>query len=73
MSEVPYFSMEEIADVFGYSSARGVRQALAAGTLKLPTFKMRGRRFVHASVVAAFFERQKNDGLAELNSGSSAQ
>lgn len=73
MSNVPYFSMEELKEIFGYSSVRGMRDALDRGSLNIPTFKMRGRRFAHAAVVAAYFEKQKAEGLAQLNSESSAQ
>lgn len=70
---LPYFSMEELRVVFGYSSERGVRAALDRGTLNIPTFKIRGRRYAHAAVVAAFFDKQKAEGLAELSSEPSAQ
>ena len=66
MAELPYFTLDEIFELFGYSSKRSAYVAIDRGCFPVPTYKV-GRRIVaDREVVRTFFARERERGAIHL-------
>ena len=62
----PILEFDELVEVFGYVNERAARRALRLNRFPVKTFELAGRTVAHVDVVTAYFETQKQDGLADL-------
>jgi len=66
MSEIPYFTLDEIYELFGYTNRRSCYNAIRAGVFPVRTFKI-GRTIVaDREVVREFFRSEREKGAIHL-------
>ena len=63
----PYFTTEELAELFGYASAQSVHSAISRGTFPCPTYRAGKRRVADCEVVTAYFRHHREQGIKELS------
>jgi hypothetical protein len=68
MAGEQYMTLDELTLIFGYKNNEQTKRALSRKTLKLPTYKIRGRIVADPAVVTAWFAKQRAEGLAKLAS-----
>ena len=64
--EVPWIDLETAAPLFGMRFAT-LKNQISMNTFPCPTYKLGRRRVIDRAVLAAFFEKQKADGLRRLD------
>tara|TARA_S200000501_G_scaffold183263_1_gene172624 strand:- start:2124 stop:2381 length:258 start_codon:yes stop_codon:yes gene_type:complete len=69
--ERPFYTMEELANVFGYKNKNSLDMAIRRGSLEVPTYKCAGRRVADKQVVAAYFQERRAEGLRQVVPGLS--
>lgn len=62
-----FLSLEELAVLFGYSTTKHARAAIAKGSFPVPTYLIRGSRVADKDVVNYFFERLREEGIAYVD------
>ena len=61
--------LDELTALFGYSSERAVKTAIQRDTFPVPTYRIggpRGRIVADTTVVNAYFDAKRDEGLAKL-------
>ncbi len=65
VDECPYFTLDEIYELFLYKNKQSAYVAISRGCFPVPTYRLAGRRVADREVVRAFFRVQRQVG-AEL-------
>jgi hypothetical protein len=66
MSEIPYFTLDEIYELFGYTNIRSCYNAIAANRFPVHTYKI-GRTIVaDRAIVREFFRKEREAGAIHL-------
>jgi len=64
--EKPYWTIDELADLFGYANKQSLHNAISLGRFPCPTYKIGKHRVADKAVVESFFISKRDEGLAEL-------
>jgi len=64
--ELPYFKLDEIWEVFGYSSKSSAAAAIHHGDFPVPTYRMGRFRVADREVVRAYFRKHRSEGAKKL-------
>ena len=66
MTQKPYYTIEELADLFGYTNKGSLENAIYLERFSVPTYKMGKKRVADKLVVEAYFEAKRAEGLAQI-------
>ena len=58
----PYFTLDEIFQVFGYKTKQSAYVAISRGCFPVHTYRLAGRRVADREVVLRFFREQREVG-----------
>ena len=64
--EIPYFTLDEIFELFGYKSKQSAYVAISRGCFPVHTYRLAGRRVADREVVREFFRAQRRAGTEAL-------
>ena len=64
--EFPYFTLDEIFEIFGYKTKASAYVAISRKCFPVPTYRLAGRRVADREVVRAFFREQRRVGAEAL-------
>ncbi len=64
--ERPFFTLDEIYELFLYKSKQSAYVAISRGCFPVPTYKLGGRRVADREVVREFFRAQRRAGAEVL-------
>lgn len=63
--DLPYYELAEFSKLLGFAPRTAVNK-IANETFPVKTYKLGKRRVADKAVVAAWFDKHRNDGLAAL-------
>jgi len=61
---MPILELDELQEIFEYSSRRQLNRAIRLGRFPIPLFTFHGRRVAHSDAVDLFFEEKKKQAIA---------
>ena len=64
--ELPYFTLDEIYELFGYASKESAYTAIHRRCFPVHTYRLAGRRVADREVVREFFRAQRRAGAEAL-------
>ena len=64
--EFPYFTLDEIFEIFGYKNKGSAYVAIHRGCFPVPTYRLAGRRVADREVVREFFREKRRAGAEAL-------
>ena len=65
-TELPWIDLKDAAPLFGMTFTT-LKNQVSLNIFPCPTYKLGRRRVIDRDVLAAFFEKQKADGLRRLD------
>ncbi len=66
MAEMPYFALEEVYQLFGYTNLSSCHNAIRGRRFPIQTYKIGRTIVVDREVVRAYFRKRRDEGLAQL-------